>query len=70
MIVERAKVRVKCDASSCNNPSDYVIVNKKFIFDGNFYLCEKCMNQLYSELGKFILPKNILPLYRKGAKSE
>ena len=53
MTVEKAKVRVKCDASGCNNLCDYVIVNKKFVFDGSVYLCEDCMKSLYNEIGKF-----------------
>ena len=70
MIVEKAKVRVKCDASGCNNLCDYVIVNKKFVFDGSVYLCEKCMKSLYAEIGKFMIPKNITPIYKKGGKNE
>ncbi len=70
MIVEKAKVKVKCDASGCNNPCDYVIVNKKFIFDGNIYLCSSCANELYSELGKFLVPKAINPIYKKRGKDE
>lgn len=69
MIVERAKVKVKCDASGCNNLCDYVIVNKKFVFDGSVYLCANCFNELYSEMGKFVIPKNIKPIYKKGVKN-
>ncbi len=70
MIVERAKTRVKCDASGCNNLCDYVIVNKKFVFDGSVYLCENCMKSLYGEIGKYMIPKNVKPLYKKGGKNE
>lgn len=70
MIVERAKSRVKCDASGCNNLCDYVIVNKKFVFDGSVYLCENCMKSLYGEIGKYMIPKNVKPLYKKGGKNE
>ena len=70
MTVEKAKQKIKCDASSCKNVADYCILNKKFIFDGSFYLCTQCMQQLYAEIGKFIVPKNIKPLYKKGAKDE
>mgnify|MGYP005788372703 CR=1 FL=1 len=70
MKVEWAKQKVKCDASGCNNLCDYVIVNKKFVFDGSVYLCEGCMKSLYSEIGKFFIPKNIKPLYKKGGKNE
>ena len=70
MIVERAKTRVKCDASGCNNLCDYVIVNKKFVFDGSVYLSENCMKSLYAEIGKYMIPKNVKPLYKKGGKNE
>ena len=70
MIVEKAKPRIKCDASGCNNPCNYAIVNKRFIFDGSVYLCESCLNELYGEIGKYIVPKNIKPIYKKGGKDE
>lgn len=70
MIVEKAKPRIKCDASGCNNTCNYAIVNKRFIFDGSVYLCESCLNELYGEIGKYIIPKNIKPIYKKGGKDE
>lgn len=70
MLVERAKAKVKCDASGCNNLCEYVIVNKRFVFDGNVYLCSDCMNELYTEIGKFMLPKNVRPIYERRNKSE
>lgn len=70
MQVERSRTRVKCDASSCNNLCDYTIVNKRFVFDGNIYLCENCMRELYGEIGKYMIPKNVKPIYKKGGKDE
>lgn len=70
MIVEKAKTKVKCDASGCNNACDYVIVNKKFVFDGSIYLCKDCMRELYGEIGKFFIPKNLKPIYKKGESNE
>ena len=70
MLVETAKARVKCDASGCDNICNYTIVNKRFVFDGNVYLCEACLNVLYKEIGKFIVPKNLKPIYKKGGKDE
>ena len=70
VIVEKAKTKVKCDASSCSNLCSYVIVNKKFVFDGSVYLCENCMNELYGEIGKYFVPKNIKPIFKKGGKDE
>lgn len=66
MIVQIPARKFKCDSSGCHNKSDYVIVNKKFVFDGSFYLCSDCLNQLYKEISKFITPKNVKPLYKKG----
>lgn len=68
MQVEKAKTKVKCDASGCKNPCDYVITNKKFVFDGNVYLCSGCMNELYGEIGKYMVPKNVRPMYKRGGK--
>lgn len=70
MTVQPAKIKVKCDASGCKNKCDYVIVNKKFVFDGNVYLCTDCLNSLYCEIGKYIKPKNVKPLYKKGGLDE
>lgn len=70
MKVEMAKAKIKCDASGCNSPCKYTIVNKKFVFDGSVYLCEQCMNELYGEIGKFFVPKNIKPIYKKGGKDD
>ena len=70
MKVEMAKAKIKCDASGCNNTCVYSIVNKKFIFDGSVYLCESCMNELYGEIGRYMIPKSIKPIYKKGGKDE
>lgn len=70
MVVEKAKTLVKCDASGCKSICEYVIVNKKFVFDGNVYLCKECLNELYGEIGKYFIPKNIKPIYKKGGKDE
>ena len=70
MIVETTKTKVKCDASGCNSLSNYAIINKRFVFDGSIYLCEKCMNELYGEIGKYFTPKNIKPIYKKGGKDD
>ncbi len=70
MLVEKTKTKVKCDASGCEKLSEYTIVNKKFVFDGSVYLCSQCMNELYGEIGKFFIPKNVRPIYKKGGKDE
>jgi len=68
--IEKIKIKIKCDASACENMAIYQIVNKRFVFDGSIYLCEKCMNELYGEIGKYFVPKNLKPIYKKGGKDE
>ena len=70
MNIEQTKVRIKCSASGCNNQSSYTIVNKKFVFDGNFYMCDSCMRQLYSMMGGVLTPKSPTPVYKKRSKDE
>ncbi len=70
MIVEKATKKFKCDASGCQNKCDYVVINKKFVFDGNIYLCSTCLNVLYNEISKFVVPKPIKPIFKKGVKNE
>ena len=70
MVVEKAKQKVKCDASGCDKVCNYVIVNKKFIFDSSVYLCSECLNELYGEIGKYFIPKNLKPIYKRGGKDE
>ena len=70
MNIEQTKVKIKCSASGCGNSADYTIVNKKFVFDGNFYFCESCLNKLYSMIGGVITPKSPTPIYKKRSKNE
>lgn len=70
MLIEKAKTKIKCDVSGCQNVCDYQIVNKRFVFDGSVYLCAGCLNNLYGEIGKYIVPKSIKPIYKKGGKDE
>lgn len=70
MLIETTKTKVKCDASGCDNLCDFQIVNKRFVFDGSVYLCNNCLNELYGEIGKFMVPKNVKPIYKKGGKDE
>ena len=70
MLVQKAKTKIKCDASGCDNVCDFAIVNKRFVFDGSVYLCEKCLNELYGEIGKFMIPKNVKPVYKKEKKEK
>ncbi|MBO5910344.1 MAG: hypothetical protein J6Q15_02420 [Clostridia bacterium] len=70
MNIEPTKVKIKCSVSGCDNYSSYTIVNKKFVFDGNFYLCSGCLRELYSMIGGVLTPKSPTPIYKKRSKDE
>ena len=70
MNIEPTKVKIKCSASGCNNQSAYTIVNKKFVFDGNMYFCNNCLQSLYSMIGGVLIPKSPTPIYKKRSKDE
>ena len=70
MLVEKINRKIKCDVSACENIATYQIVNKRFVFDGSVYLCERCLNELYGEIGKYVIPKNLKPIYKRGGKDE
>ena len=70
MLVEKANCKIKCDASGCGNVCNYQIVNRRFVFDGSVYLCDKCLNELYGEIGKYMIPKTVRHIYKKGGKNE
>ena len=52
------KVKVKCDFYGCNNMADYSINIKRGIFGGSTDICSTCLNEFYTESGKFIVPQS------------
>lgn len=58
MKLEEVTYKVKCDMPGCKNVSSYMIVGKHFILSQNMYLCKDCLQQLYSTIGKLIVPKS------------
>ena len=71
MDFERVKTRIKCDASGCANLSDYRLINKRFVFNGNFYLCKTCLNELYRLISNHVVPKSPEPIFKKkGVKND
>ena len=70
MNIEQTKVKIKCSVSGCDNHSQYTLVNKKFVFDGNFYFCETCLKEVYSMIGAVLIPKSPTPIYKKRSKDE
>lgn len=71
MEIEKLKTKVKCDASGCGNLGEYKIINKRLVFNGNFYFCYSCLNELYNLIGGVITPKSPNPIFKKkGVKKD
>ena len=71
MDIEKTKTKIKCDVSGCNNLSDYRLVNKRFVFNGNFYICKNSLNDLYNLISRHIIPKSPQPIFKnKGVKND
>lgn len=71
MELEKINTKVKCDASGCGNVGEYKIVNKRFVFNGNFYFCKNCLIELYNLIGAHITPKSPSPIFKKkGVKKD
>ena len=58
MKLEEVAYKVKCDMPGCKNISAYSITNKHFVISTNMYLCKDCMKELYSAIGKILVPKS------------
>lgn len=52
------KIKIKCDMPNCKNFADVKIENEGFVKSIGLYLCKDCMNELYSTIGKHIVPKS------------
>ena len=71
MIVSQNNKKVKCDISGCGNIAEYVIEYKRGFKSSGLYMCKSCMEDMYSAIGKCIVPKspvNMLNLDKKKEK--
>mgnify|MGYP006921166363 CR=1 FL=1 len=58
-------VKVKCDFVGCNNMADYSISLRRGIFCGTTDICSKCLNELYSLCGRYVVPQSPPNMLRK-----
>lgn len=58
---------VKGKCVGCKADAKYEIVLKKSLL-GGVYLCENCMREIYSEIGKILVPKSPENIIKKKAE--
>lgn len=58
MIIADVKFKVRCEMPNCKQMADIKIEKSGFVRSAGLYLCKDCMNELYVELAKRIVPKS------------
>ena len=56
MQIEKCLQKTKCDFVGCNNIASYSLSTKGLI-KRELCFCEKCLNEMYEEIGKIKIPK-------------
>lgn len=59
MKIQDIKYRIVCDIPNCKNVGVIKIEKSGFFKNSGLHLCKDCMNELYEELGKRLIPKSI-----------
>ena len=65
MKIQDVGYKVNCDIPNCRNEAHIKIEKTGFFKIAALYLCKECMNELYTELGKRIVPKSIDNMFNK-----
>ncbi len=67
MEIKKCLVKTKCDILGCKNLADYCILNNG---KNTLNLCKNCTNEIYDTLGKILIPKPVIPPFKKQKKIE
>lgn len=68
MKLERLNYNVRCDIGICNNAASFTLVTGGTIIKRRLNMCDKCMKELYEEIGRVIIPKSPNNILSKGEK--
>lgn len=69
MKVEEIKNKVRCDMPNCKNMASVKIKKEGFLSFAGLYLCDECVNEVYAELGKRIVPKSPVNVFNKKVRT-
>ena len=58
MNIEKNIHKIKCDVNGCKNMAEHRIEFKKLVRNSDMHICSSCLNALYSEMAKLIVPKS------------
>ena len=65
MKIEKCEKKIKCDFYGCKNYAEFSVQTNKF-FANKMHFCKECLNGLYLEIGKNLVPKAIKTPFKKG----
>ena len=68
MNITKENINIICDISGCTNKAEYRLDLKKNIFNSKTYICENCMNEIYSFIAKQKTPKSVKNVFAKPKK--
>ncbi len=68
MIIKNVVRKVRCDMPNCKNIADFKVEKSGFFRSVGLNLCNCCINELYSEIGKIVVPKSPENIFNKKIK--
>ena len=68
MNITKENINIICDISGCTNKAEYRLDLKKNIYKSKTYICENCMNEIYSFIAKQKTPKSVKNVFAKPKK--
>lgn len=58
MRIKEVNYKIKCEMPNCKQLASIKIEKSGFLKFSGLYLCKDCLNELYQELAKRIVPKS------------
>ena len=68
MNIAEVNYKIKCDMPNCKDFAHVKIEKTGFLKSAGFYLCKSCMNEMYNQLGGYIVPKSPNNMLNKKIK--
>lgn len=59
MELVKAQVKIRCEMGACKNIAAYTVKLNRVGIRSQLHICENCLCELYSAIGKTVVPKCI-----------
>lgn len=68
MEIIECKHNVRCELGVCKNKATRAVKFDRAGIRGHIYACDKCLGELYSAIGKTVVPRSVETARRKNDK--